>query len=98
MSEATHGSGCTMKCWGAAAVIGAVVFLGMLGAGVASAAALIASGAIAVAIGILMTLVLCRPAERRRSAPPSEPMTDAEIAAAARVREAGATDGAAEQK
>ncbi len=83
MTGQTEEMGCALKLWISAGVVGVLVLLFLLIGGYAWLAAMFVGAVAAILLGMLLTWLICTPAERTRTAPATEPVDPLEIVSAA---------------
>ncbi|MBC55870.1 MAG: hypothetical protein CL814_02940 [Confluentimicrobium sp.] len=74
MAETSKDMGCALKLWIAAAVVGFVVMVFLLLGDLSWLAAMFVGLVAAILVGMFLTWLICRPAERVRTAPATEPV------------------------
>lgn len=74
MAQAHSKSDCTMKVWIAAVIVGVLIMIAMLIGGSSWLASMFVGLVGGVLLGLILTWLVCRPAERERSAMPTEPV------------------------
>ncbi len=85
MTATSESMDCNKKCWIMAAIVGLIVAILMLIGGYSALPALFIGVVAFFLVGLLLTWLLCMPAERARTTIPTEPVAAETLASAAAV-------------